>query len=74
MSPLAAVVSVGHRVLDALAVDVLTGGVTVGNGPAPNPVSLTPNSGHQKTLRKVFHHFLIFPLNSYLNSSPVLLS
>ena len=60
MSPLATVVSVGHRVLDALAVNVLAGGITVGNGPAPNPVSLTPNSGHKKTLRKVFHYFLIF--------------
>ena len=72
MSPLATVVSVGHRVLDALAVDVLAGGITVGNGPAPNPVSLTPYSCHKKTLRKVFHYFFIFQLNSYLNSSPVL--
>ena len=50
MSPLAAVVGVGHRVLDALAVDVLTGGVTVWNGPAPNPESLTSHSGYEKTL------------------------
>ena len=55
MSPLAAVVSVGHRVLDALAVEILTGGIAIGNGPAANPGSFTSHSSHEKTLRKIFH-------------------
>ena len=60
VSPLAAVVSVGHRVLDTLAVEILTGGVAIGNGPAANSGSFTSHSSHEKTLRKIF--LMIFHL------------
>ena len=50
MSPLAAVVRVGHCVLDSLAVEILTGGFPIGNGPAANPGSFTSHSSHDKTL------------------------
>ena len=60
VSPLAAVVCMGHRVLDTLAVEILTGGVAIGNGPAANSGSFTSYGSHEKTLRKIF--LMIFHL------------
>ena len=60
VSPLAAVVCVGHRVLDTLAVEILTGGVAIGNGPAANSGSFTSHGSHEKTLRKII--LMIFHL------------
>ena len=60
VSPLAAVVCVGHCVLDTLAVEILTRGVAIGNGPAANSGSFTSHGSHEKTLRKIF--LMIFHL------------
>ena len=52
-SPLAAVVGVRDRVLHAPAVDVLTAGVAVGNGPAPDSAaSITGHGGHKESLKR----------------------
>ena len=53
-SPLAAVLGVRDRVLHAPAVDVLTAGVAVGNGPAPDSAaSITGHGGHKESLREL---------------------